>query len=74
MKSIRSIFILLVIPVFSYAQTPTVEVLTSGTKTSIRGLSVVNDMVVWASGSKGTIGKSTDGGKTWNEIKPVISP
>ena len=22
-------------------------------------------MVVWASGSRGTIGKSTDGGKTW---------
>ncbi len=39
--------------------------LTQDVKTSIRGLSVVNDMVVWASGSNGTIGKTTDGGKTW---------
>lgn len=44
---------------------PRVTVLTQGTKTSIRGLSVVNDLVVWASGSNGTIGKSTDGGKSW---------
>ena len=47
------------------AQLPQVEVLTSGTRTSIRGLSVVNDNVVWASGSNGTIGKTTNGGKTW---------
>ncbi len=47
------------------AQLPQVEVLTSGTKTSIRGLSVVNDNVVWVSGSNGTIGKTTNGGKTW---------
>ena len=47
------------------AQSPHVEVLTSGTKTSIRGLSVVNDNVVWVSGSNGTFGRSTDGGKTW---------
>src|SRR4026209_842045 len=69
MKSIRSIFILLVIPVFSYAQTPTVEVLTSGTKTSIRGLSVVDDNVVWVSGSNGTVGKTTNGGKNWKWMK-----
>ena len=50
------------------AQTPKVEVLTSGTKTSIRGLSVVNDNVVWVSGSKGTVGKTTNGGKTWKWI------
>lgn len=44
---------------------PSVEMLTQGTKTSIRGLSVVNDQVVWVSGSNGTIGKSTNGGKDW---------
>lgn len=44
---------------------PRVEVLTKETKTSLRGLSVVNDRVVWTSGSNGTIGKTTDGGKTW---------
>lgn len=39
--------------------------LTSGTKTSLRGLSVVNDNIVWVSGSNGTVGKSTNGGKNW---------
>lgn len=31
-----------------------------------RGLSVVNNNVIWTSGSKGSIGLSTDGGKTFN--------
>lgn len=44
---------------------PSVELLTSGTETSLRGLSVVNDDVIWASGSKGKVGRSVDGGKTW---------
>ncbi len=44
---------------------PFVEVLTSGTKTSLRGLSVVSNEIVWVSGSAGTIGRSTDGGKNW---------
>lgn len=47
------------------AQSPKVEILTSGTNTSLRGLCVVNDNVVWVSGSKGTIGRTTNGGKTW---------
>lgn len=34
-------------------------------KTSFRGLSVVDDEVIWASGSRGTIARSTDGGKTF---------
>jgi len=42
-----------------------VEVLTSGTKTSLRGLSVVSNKIVWVSGSNGTVGKSTDGGVSW---------
>jgi photosystem II stability/assembly factor-like uncharacterized protein len=54
-----------------YAQKglPTVELLTSGAKTSLRGLSVVNDNVVWVSGSNGTIGKTTNGGKNWDWLK-----
>lgn len=43
----------------------TVEVLTSGTKTSLRGLSVINDNIVWVSGSKGMVGRSLNAGKTW---------
>ena len=48
-----------------------VEVLSSGTPTSLRGLSVVNDRVIWVSGSNGMVGKSLDGGKTfaWNTVK-----
>jgi photosystem II stability/assembly factor-like uncharacterized protein len=47
------------------AQKPVVEVLTSGTKTSLRGVSVVNDNVIWVSGSNGTVGKSSNAGKNW---------
>jgi len=43
----------------------TVQLLTSGTKTSIRGLSVVDDKTVWVSGSNGTVGRSLDGGTNW---------
>src|SRR4029078_3730005 len=50
------------------SQIPQVELLTSGTKISIRGLSVVNDNVVWVSGSDGTVGKTTNGGRTWKWI------
>lgn len=49
-----------------YPKQPQVQVITSGTKTSIRGLSVVNDNVAWVSGSNGTVGKTINGGKTWN--------
>lgn len=53
----------------SYAQEkPTVQILTTGTNTSLRGMSVPTETVVWVSGSNGTIGKSTDAGKTWRWI------
>lgn len=60
-------FLLAALLAFSslHAQLPRVEVLTSGTKSSLRGLSVVNDNVVWVSGSNGTVGRTTNGGKTW---------
>lgn len=35
------------------------------TKASFRGLSVVSEKVVWASGTGGTIIRTTDGGATW---------
>jgi hypothetical protein len=43
----------------------TIKQLTSGTKTSIRGLCAVSEKVIWVSGSAGTIGKSVDSGNTW---------
>lgn len=48
---------------------PQINILTKGTNTSIRGLSVVNDMVIWTSGSNGTIGRSTNGGKDWKWLQ-----
>jgi hypothetical protein len=53
------------VSLFAQNSLPTVEVLTSGVKTSLRGLSVVNDQVVWVSGSNGMVGRSTNGGKDW---------
>ncbi len=39
--------------------------LNSGTRASLRGLSVLNERILWASGSKGQVGVSTDAGETW---------
>ncbi|MGI8639379.1 MAG: WD40/YVTN/BNR-like repeat-containing protein [Pyrinomonadaceae bacterium] len=38
---------------------------TVDTKASLRGLAVVNEKVIWASGTGGTFLKTTDGGKSW---------
>ena len=51
--------------IFINATAQQIKVLTIGTKTSLRGLSVVNDNIVWASGSNGTVAKSIDSGNTW---------
>ena len=37
---------------------------------SLRGLCVVDGNVVWASGSKGTVLRSVDGGATWQDVGP----
>ncbi len=63
------IFTLSILTGFSYKPEPEVQVLTSGTKTSLRGLSVVNDNVVWVSGSNGTVGRSSNAGKSWTWMK-----
>ena len=66
MKKIFSMFLFITLSHFLNAQT--VKVLTAGTKTSLRGLSVVSDKTVWVSGSGGTVGLSLDGGANWNWI------
>jgi photosystem II stability/assembly factor-like uncharacterized protein len=38
----------------------------SGSTISMRGVSAVNETIVWASGTKGTYLRSTDGGATWH--------
>jgi len=47
------------------SQKPTINILDSGRKTSLRGLSIVDDNIVWVSGSNGTVAKSINGGKTF---------
>ncbi len=44
---------------------PHIELLATGPRVSLRGLSVVDDKVIWVSGSGGTVGRSIDGGATW---------
>ena len=65
------IFSLFLLASMEGLQAQRVQLLTSGAQTSIRGLSVVNDRVIWVSGSNGMVGKSIDSGKTfvWNVVK-----
>lgn len=73
MKFIITIYMLFVsLLVFAQTQVETIDsanfILGEGvilSKTSFRGLSVVNDSVIWISGSRGTIAKSENGGKTF---------
>ncbi len=46
-----------------------VQLLDSASHASLRGLSVVNDRVVWASGSDGMVGRSVDSGNTWKWVQ-----
>lgn len=66
----RALIILLLLPFIGNAQQFKLVPLTSGTNTSIRGLSVVDDQTAWVSGSNGFVGKTTDGGTTWSWSKP----
>src|SRR3954464_625472 len=43
---------------------------TAGTTARLRGLSVVNERVAWASGSGGSVLRTIDGGETW-ERTPI---
>jgi photosystem II stability/assembly factor-like uncharacterized protein len=58
------IFLLLVaFPCLNLAQE--LKMLTNGINTSLRGLSVVDENIVWCSGSNGKVAKTTDGGNSF---------
>jgi photosystem II stability/assembly factor-like uncharacterized protein len=40
----------------------------SGTDVPLRGISAVSERVAWASGAKGTVLRTLDGGETWTKI------
>src|SRR5215471_6941114 len=63
MKLFSSLFLLLVTA--ASAQWTNVPVPTTA---SLRGLSVVNEKVIWASGTGGTVIKTVDGGSNWSVI------
>ena len=62
------LFVFLFISTLAFSQRkkiPKVEIIHSGVNTSLRGLSVVSNNIIWVSGSNGIVGKSTNGGKNW---------
>lgn len=61
----KKILIILFCFTGTQANAQTVKILTSGTKTGMRGLSVVNDKTIWVSGSNGMVGRSLDSGNSW---------
>jgi photosystem II stability/assembly factor-like uncharacterized protein len=66
---LKYILSFLLLFLFANINAQQIKIVNSGTKTSLRGLSVVNDRVVWASGSNGMIGRSIDSGNTWKWIQ-----
>lgn len=62
-KLIRSVFLCLGFVVIVQAQWIKQIV---NTTASFRGLSVVNEKIIWASGTGGTVIRTIDGGKSWN--------
>ncbi|MEK7198973.1 MAG: oxidoreductase [Bacteroidota bacterium] len=65
MKYFRLFTLFFLILLQAKAQQPSIKILESGKKNSLRGLSVVDDSVIWASGSNGSVAKSLDGGQSW---------
>lgn len=66
MKSGILFFVFTLFCITSFSQIELgVQVITSGQNTSLRGMSIPTDDVIWVSGSNGTVGKSVDGGKSW---------
>ncbi len=62
---LASIFIVLLSVAMAQQKGPAITILTVGSKTSLRGLSVVNNNVIWVSGSNGTVGLSINAGGEW---------
>ncbi len=65
---------LILLVLFACSTKNSVEVefteLKTNTEASLRGLHVVNENIIWASGSGGTVLRSVDGGKVW-EVETI---
>ena len=62
---------LFLFPFIGLAQKYTLAPLVNGPNTSMRGMSVISDDLAWVSGSNGYVGKTTDGGSTWQWMRPA---
>ena len=62
-KAIILFIVLFFTHLFNQAQQ--IQLTVSEIKSSFRGLSAVNDTIVWVAGSGGAFGKSIDGGASW---------
>jgi len=65
------VFLFIFLSAKDFAQHNTISTLDSGHKTSLRGMSVLNNNIIWASGSNGTVARSINGGKSfeWFTVK-----
>lgn len=62
-------FIMSFLFVFLNANAQEIEILSNNANNSYRGLSVVNNKIIWVSGNNGTVERSVDGGKSFEVIK-----
>ena len=70
MRIIKIVLVLVLIQLQLSAQT-SIKILTQKEGVSLRGLSIPSEKVIWASGSKGTVVKSVNGGESfeWLQVK-----
>jgi len=68
MKSCHITLILFFLCLFTQAASPQWIKQNVNTTASLRGLSVVNEKIVWASGTGGTVIRTIDGGEKWDVI------
>lgn len=75
MKFYFTLFCILILQTLNAQNNFRIDIVHQNVNTSLRGLSVVNDSVIWVSGSKGYVGISTDAGLHWNfkQIHPYDS-
>ena len=67
MKKLIPVFIFFLLSQNIFCQK--ISILADSITSSFRGLSIVNDRIVWVSGSNGTVGRSIDAGKSWKWLK-----
>jgi len=63
---IGALFLLAALPPSAAAQWRMAD---AGTRAEFRGLSLVDGHTTWASGTRGTVARSTDGGATWTVLR-----